>query len=90
MISYDESATGDIIPTADRFNVSHAIAPVMAINFEDYPCEFCGKPSTNVVFAAFVCDDPECIEKARIARGGPGGHMKRKAEGLPILPDDLQ
>ena len=37
-----------------------------------------------------VCDDPECIEKARIARGGPGGHMKRKAEGLPILPDDLQ
>ena len=45
----------------------------MAINFEDYPCEFCGKPSTNVVFAAFVCDDPECIEKARIARGGPGG-----------------
>ena len=62
----------------------------MAINFEDYPCEFCGKPSTNVVFAAFVCDDPECIEKARIARGGPGGHMKRKAEGKPIIPADLE
>lgn len=61
----------------------------MAINFEDYPCEFCGKPSTNVVFAAFVCEDPECIEKARIARGGPGGHLKRKAEGRPIVPEDL-
>ena len=61
----------------------------MTINFEDYKCEFCGKPSTNFVFAAFVCDDPECIEKARIARGGPGGHMKRRAEGLPIVPDEL-
>ena len=61
----------------------------MAINFDDYPCEFCGKRSTNVVFAAFVCDDPECIEKARIARGGPGGHLKRKAQGKPIIPDEL-
>ncbi len=61
----------------------------MAINFDDYPCEFCGKKSTNVVYAAFVCNDPECIEKARIARGGPGGHMKAKAEGRPIIPDDL-
>ena len=61
----------------------------MSINFEDYPCEFCGKPSTNVVFAAFVCDSEECIEKARIARGGPGGHLKRKAEGKPIIPDEL-
>ena len=39
---------------------------------------------------AFVCDDPECIEKARVARGGPGGHMKRKAEGKPIIPQDLE
>ena len=45
----------------------------MAINFDDYECQFCGKRSTNYVFAAFVCDDPECIEKARIERGGPGG-----------------
>lgn len=61
----------------------------MAIDFDEYECEFCGKKSKNVVYAAFVCDDPECIEKARIARGGPGGHMKRKAEGKPIIPDEL-
>lgn len=61
----------------------------MALDFTGIPCEFCGKQSTNVVFAAFVCEDPECIEKARIARGGPGGHMKRKAEGKPIVPDEL-
>jgi len=41
------------------------------------------------VFAAFVCGSDECIEKARIERGGPGGHMKRKAQGLPILPDNI-
>ena len=62
----------------------------MAINFDDYECQFCGKKSTNFVFAAFVCDDPECLEKARIERGGPGGHMKRKAEGGPIIPKDLE
>lgn len=62
----------------------------MAINFEDYPCEICGKPSKNVLFAAFVCDNPDCIEQARINRGGPGGHMKRKAQGMPIIPEDLE
>lgn len=62
----------------------------MAINFDDYPCQFCGKKSTNFVFAAFVCDDPECIEKARLERGGPGGHMKRRAAGLPIIPEELE
>jgi hypothetical protein len=59
----------------------------MAINFDDYVCEFCGRPCKNVVFAAFVCGDSECVEKARVARGGPGGHMKRKAEGKPIFID---
>lgn len=59
----------------------------MSINFDEYKCEFCGKTSTNFVFAAFVCDDPECIKKAMEARGGPGGHMKRKAAGMPILPE---
>ncbi|AGI84930.1 hypothetical protein MMALV_01740 [Candidatus Methanomethylophilus alvi Mx1201] len=39
------------------------------------------------MFAAFVCDDPECVDKAYLARGGPGGHMKRKAEGKPIVPE---
>jgi hypothetical protein len=59
----------------------------MSIDFNDYLCQFCGKTSKNFAFAAFVCDDPECVEKARLERGGPGGHMKRKAEGKPILPD---
>ena len=62
----------------------------MALNLEDYVCEYCGKPCKNIVYAAFVCDDPECLEKARIDRGGPGGHMKRKAEGKPIIPADLE
>lgn len=61
----------------------------MSFNVEDYPCEFCGKTSKNVVYAAFVCDDPECVEKARVARGGPGGHMKKKAEGRPITPEEI-
>ena len=62
----------------------------MAINMEDYVCEFCGKPCKNIVFAAFVCDDPECLEKADQARGGPGGHMTRKAQGKPIIPTELE
>lgn len=62
----------------------------MAINMEDYVCEFCGKPCKNIVFAAFVCDDPECLEKAYQVRGGPGGHMTRKAQGKPIIPTELE
>jgi len=60
----------------------------VAIDFNDYKCQFCGRTSTNFVYAAFVCDDIECIEKAREERGGPAGHMKRKAQGVPIIPDD--
>ena len=62
----------------------------MALNMEDYTCEFCGKPCKNIVYAAFVCDDIECLEKARVARGGPGGHMTRKAAGQPIIPVELE
>ncbi|MCL1984427.1 MAG: hypothetical protein FWG58_03385 [Methanomassiliicoccaceae archaeon] len=61
----------------------------MTMRIEDYECQFCGKTATNFIFAAFVCDSEECIEKAREERGGPGGHMKRKAQGLPILPDNI-
>ncbi|MCQ2070168.1 MAG: hypothetical protein MJZ68_03465 [archaeon] len=61
----------------------------MALNFSDYNCEFCGKPATNVLFAAFVCGDKECIDKARDVRGGPGGHMARKAAGKSIVPEDI-
>ncbi len=47
----------------------------------DEKCEICGKPATRFLFAAFVCDDEECIEKARLRRGGPGGHQRMGAEG---------
>lgn len=62
----------------------------MALNLDDYTCEFCGKTCKNILFAAFVCDDQECIEKAREARGGPGGHMNRKMAGKPIIPSELE
>jgi hypothetical protein len=60
----------------------------VAIDFNDYKCQFCGRTCTNFVFAAFVCDDAGCIEKAREERGGPAGHMKRKERGEPIIPID--
>ena len=45
-------------------------------------CEICGKPSTRFLFAAHVCDNDACIEKARERRGGPGGHKKRDLSEL--------
>jgi len=60
------------------------------MRMDDYECQFCGRTATNFVFAAFVCDSDDCIEKARKERGGPGGHMKRKAQGLPVLLDDVE
>jgi hypothetical protein len=44
----------------------------------DEKCEVCGKPAKRFLFAAFVCDSEECIQKAREQRGGPGGHKKLK------------
>ena len=46
------------------------------------PCQFCGKPSKNIMFAAFICDSEACINKAMDARGGPAGHKKNRAEWL--------
>lgn len=60
----------------------------MAIDFNDYKCQFCGKPAKGFAFAAFVCEEEECLNKAFEERGGPGGHMKRKAAGKPIIPED--
>jgi len=45
---------------------------------EKEKCEICGKPAKRYLFAAFLCDDEECIQKARQRRGGPGGHQKQK------------
>lgn len=51
--------------------------------FKGEKCEFCGMQAENFLFAAFVCDSDECIEKARLVRGGPGGHIleKHKCKG---------
>lgn len=59
------------------------------MNLEEYQCQFCGKTAKHFVFAAFTCENDVCIEKARLERGGPGGHMKNKAQGKPIVPLDL-
>jgi hypothetical protein len=48
--------------------------------FKGESCEFCGKPAENFLFAAFECESEICIEKARKARGGPGGHRFKKHE----------
>jgi len=44
----------------------------------DESCEICGNPAKHFLFACFVCDSEECIQKAREQRGGPGGHQKKK------------
>jgi hypothetical protein len=44
---------------------------------EGEKCQICGKPARRYLFATFVCDDEECIERARADRGGPGGHKKQ-------------
>jgi len=54
------------------------------MEIEKQRCQFCGRPAKYFAFAAFVCDREECMEKARLERGGPGGHIKRKAEGKSI------
>ena len=46
--------------------------------FKGEKCEFCGKPAENFLFAAFVCESDECVEKAMEQRGGPGGHRLKK------------
>jgi hypothetical protein len=54
------------------------------MEIEKQRCQFCGRPAKYFAFAAFVCDREECMENARLERGGPGGHIKRKVEGKSI------
>ena len=48
------------------------------MNPSDEKCSYCGEQSSQFLFAKFVCDKEECINKARDERGGPGGHMLQK------------
>lgn len=50
------------------------------MDIEKELCQFCGKPAKHFLYAAFVCDSEECIEKARAERGGPGGHLRIKSQ----------
>ena len=45
-------------------------------------CQFCGRPSTRVMFAAYVCDSEECLNQAMEQRGGPAGHKKNPKEWM--------
>ena len=58
--------------------------PTMSDWIESEKCQFCGRPAKQFVFAAFLCEREECLEKAFEERGGPGGHIKAKKEGRPI------
>lgn len=40
-------------------------------------CEICGRPAKTYLFGSFLCEDNECMEKARMLRGGPAGHKLR-------------
>ena len=48
------------------------------MDIEKEKCQVCGGQAKQFVFAAYLCSSEECVEKARLERGGPGGHMKNK------------
>jgi hypothetical protein len=48
------------------------------MDIEKEKCQVCGSQATQFAFAAYLCSKEECVEKAMLERGGPGGHMKNK------------
>jgi hypothetical protein len=54
------------------------------MDIESEKCQFCGKPAKQFVFAAFCCESEDCVDKARLERGGPGGHMKHKKDFMDL------
>jgi hypothetical protein len=69
---------GDFIPSkkepetvksSNNSNINYNTDP-------DSVCQICGKPSKRIMFATYLCDSEECLNKAYDARGGPGGHKK--------------
>ena len=42
--------------------------------FKDRKCDICGKPAKTYMFGCFICDDNECLERAKVLRGAPAGH----------------
>jgi len=45
--------------------------------FENKKCDICGAPAITYLFGSFVCGSEECVEKAKLLRGGPAGHKLR-------------
>ena len=51
------------------------------MNPSEEKCKYCGEQASQFLFAQFVCDKDECINRARDERGGPGGHILERSEG---------
>jgi len=49
------------------------------MNPSEEKCKYCGEDASQFLFAQFVCEKDECIDRARDDRGGPGGHLLEKA-----------
>jgi hypothetical protein len=49
------------------------------MNPNEENCRYCGEQASQFLFAQFVCEKDDCINKAREERGGPAGHMLEKA-----------
>lgn len=48
------------------------------MNPSEEKCRYCGEQASQFLFAQFLCEKDECMNKARDDRGGPGGHMFEK------------
>ena len=48
------------------------------MNPSDEKCKYCGEQASQFLFAQFVCEKDDCINRARDERGGPGGHILEK------------
>ena len=58
----------------------HSLLRWISTNPSEQKCRFCGRPATQFLFAEFICDAEECVDKAREVRGGPAGHMIEKTD----------
>lgn len=65
------------------------------MNPSEEKCHICGEQATQFLFAQYVCDNEDCINKVRDERGGPGGHMLERSRhetslfGAPDFDEEL-
>jgi hypothetical protein len=61
------------------------------MEIEEEKCQFCGRQAKHYAFAAFVCDSMDCMDKAILERGGPGGHMKaKKHQAMVAFEEEIE